>query len=168
MVVRFAPTVHGASGAQRFVAVLARIAREKDISGYIREGQNRWSAVNRLDAGKLAQLAIDKAAPGSVLHAVADGGVGTRDIAAALGQFLAMPVQSISADRAQAHFDWLGMFFGAGGQRTHACAAGLGVDARDAVGRHRSRALPWKLNAGWPATRGATIASAMHCARRYS
>jgi nucleoside-diphosphate-sugar epimerase len=113
MVVRFAPTVHGAGGDHGFVAVLARTAREKGISGYIGEGQNRWPAVNRLDAGKLVQLAIDKATPGSVLHAVAEEGVTTRDIATALGQFLDVPVESIPDDRAQAHFDWLGMFFGA-------------------------------------------------------
>ena len=69
--------------------------------------------MNRLDAGKLVQLALDKATPGSVLHAVAEEGIATRDIAAALGQFLGVPVESIPADRAQAHFDWLGMFFGA-------------------------------------------------------
>ncbi|MGI4814517.1 MAG: SDR family oxidoreductase [Janthinobacterium lividum] len=113
MVVRFAPTVHGAGGDHGFVAVLARIAREKRISGYIGEGQNRWPAVHRLDAGKLVQLAIDKATPGSVLHAVAEEGVATRDIATALGQFLDVPVESIPVEQAQAHFDWLGMFFGA-------------------------------------------------------
>jgi len=113
MVVRFAPTVHGAGGDHGFVAVLARIAREKRISGYIGEGRNRWPAVNRIDAGKLVQLAIEKATPGSVLHAVAEEGVTTRDIATALGQFLGVPVESIPAERAQAHFDWLGMFFGA-------------------------------------------------------
>jgi nucleoside-diphosphate-sugar epimerase len=113
MVVRFAPTVHGAGGDHGFVAVLARFAREKRVSGYIGEGLNRWPAVNRLDAGKLVQLAIDKAPPGSVLHAVAEDGVVTRDIATALGQFLDVPVESVPADQAQAHFDWLGMFFGA-------------------------------------------------------
>ena len=113
VVVRFAPTVHGAGGDHGFVAVLARIAREKRVSGYVGEGQNRWPAVNRLDAGKLVQLAIEKATPGSVLHAVAEEGIATRDIAAALGQFLDEPVESIAADRAQAHFGWLGMFFGA-------------------------------------------------------
>ena len=113
IVVRFAPTVHGAGGDHGFVAVLAKTAREKGVSAYIGEGANRWPAVNRVDAGKLVQLAIEKATPGTVLHAVAEEGVATRDIAAALGQFLHVPVESIPADRAQAHFDWLGMFFGA-------------------------------------------------------
>jgi len=113
IVVRFAPTVHGAGGDHGFMAVLARTAREKGVSAYIGEGQNRWSAVNRLDAGKLVQLAIDKAAPGSVLHAVAEEGVTTRDIAAALGQYFGVPVESLPAELARAHFDWLGGFFSA-------------------------------------------------------
>lgn len=113
MVVRFAPTVHGAGGDHGFVAVLARIAREKGVSAFIGDGQNRWPAVNRLDAGKLVRLAIDKATPGTVLHAVAEEGVATRDIATALGRFLGVPVESLSADLAQARFDWLSMIFGA-------------------------------------------------------
>jgi nucleoside-diphosphate-sugar epimerase len=103
----------GRLGDHGFVAVLARIARERGTSCYINEGQNRWPAVNRLDAGKLVQLAVDKGAPGSVLHAVAEEGISTRDIAAALGGVLGVPVESIPAERAQAHFDWLSMFFGA-------------------------------------------------------
>lgn len=113
MVVRFAPTVHGAGGDHGFVAVLARIAREKGVSCFIDDGRNRWPAVHRLDAGKLVQLAIDHARPGSVLHAVAEEGVATYEIASALGRFLGVPVESIPADRAQAHFDWLSGFFGA-------------------------------------------------------
>ena len=113
IVVRFAPTVHGAGGDHGFVTVLAGIARAKGVSAFIGEGLNRWPAVNRLDAGRLVQLAVDKATPGTVLHAVAEEGIATSDIAAAIGRFLHVPVESIPADRAKAHFDWLGMFFGA-------------------------------------------------------
>ena len=113
LVVRFAPTVHGAGGDHGFVAVLARIAREKGVSAFIGEGANRWPAVNRLDAAQLVQLAVDKATPGTVLHAVAEEGIATRDIAAALGKFLGVPTESIPADHAREHFDWLGMFFAA-------------------------------------------------------
>lgn len=74
MVVRFAPTVHGAIG----------------------DGLNRWPPVNRLDAAKLVQLAVDKAPPGSVLHAVTEQGVATRDIATALGGFAAFKLRSWS------------------------------------------------------------------------
>ena len=113
MVMRFAMTVYGADGDRAFVAMLARIARAKGVSAYIGDGRNRWPAVNRLDAGKLVQLAVDNAPAGSVLHAVAEEGIATRDIAGALGQILDLPVKTIRADQASEHFDWLGMFFGA-------------------------------------------------------
>ena len=113
LVVRFAPTVHGAGGDHGFVARLAAIAREEGVSAYIGDGANRWPAVHRLDAAWLVRLAIEKAPPASVLHAVAEEGLATRDIAIALGKFLDLPAQSIPAERARAHFDWLGMFFGA-------------------------------------------------------
>ncbi|HEY4067201.1 MAG TPA: SDR family oxidoreductase [Burkholderiaceae bacterium] len=113
IVVRFAPTVHGAGGDHGFVAVLAGIAREKGTSARIGAGLNRWPAVHRLDAAKLVQLAIDKATPGTVLHAVAEEGIATREIAAAIGQSLDLPVTSVPADRAAQHFGWIGMFFGA-------------------------------------------------------
>jgi nucleoside-diphosphate-sugar epimerase len=92
---------------------LAHIAREKGVSAYIGEGLNRWPAVHRLDAGKLVQLAIDRAPAGVVLHAVAEEGIATRDIAAAIGKYLKLPEATVPADRATEHFDWLGMFFGA-------------------------------------------------------
>jgi len=113
MVVRFAPTVHGSGGDHGFVAVLAGIAREKGVSAYIGEGLNQWPAVHRLDAAVLVQRAIDIATPGAVLHAVAEEGVQTRDIASAIGRHLALPVESIPAERATDHFGWLGKFFGA-------------------------------------------------------
>ena len=111
MVVRFAPTVHGSGGDHGFVAVLAKIAREKGLAGYIGEGLNCWPAVHRLDAGKLVQLAIERATPGTVLHAVDEEAVPTRDIAQAIGDYLQLPVASISVDLAAAHFGWLGGFF---------------------------------------------------------
>ena len=110
---RFAPTVHGSGGDHGFVARLARIAREKGASAYIGDGLNRWPAVHRHDAGKLVQLAIDRAPPGAVLHAVAEEGIATRDIAGAIGKCLNLPIATVPADRAAEHFDWLGMFFGA-------------------------------------------------------
>src|SRR6185436_4963641 len=79
MVVRFAPTVHGPGGDHGFVATLARIARDKGVAAFIAEGQNRWSAVHRADAARLVQLAVDKAPAGTVLHAVAEEAVATKD-----------------------------------------------------------------------------------------
>jgi nucleoside-diphosphate-sugar epimerase len=123
-VVRLPPSVHGA-GDYGFVPMLMRIARSKGVSAYIGEGRNRWPAVNRLDAARLVQRAVDKAPPGSVLHAVAEDGIATRDIAAALGSYLGVPVESVPAERAQSHFGWLGAFFGADAPASSARTRGL-------------------------------------------
>ena len=111
IVARFAPTVHG-EGDYGFTAVLAQIARRKGVSAYVDDGANVWPAVNRADAATLVALAVDGAPAGSVVHAVAEEGVPTREIAEALGRFLGVPVESIPADRAAEHFGWIGMFFG--------------------------------------------------------
>jgi nucleoside-diphosphate-sugar epimerase len=112
MVVRFAPTVHGA-GDHGFVATLVGIARERGVSGYIDDGANRWPAVHRLDAARLVRLAVGDAPTGSALHATAEDGVPTKAIAEAIGRGLGVPVVSIPADRAAEHFGWIGRFFGA-------------------------------------------------------
>ena len=70
---RFAPTVHGAAD-HGFIAVIAALAREKGISGYPGDGTNRWAAVHRSDAARLAALALEKAPAGARLHAVAEQG----------------------------------------------------------------------------------------------
>ena len=112
IVVRFAPTVHGA-GDHGFVAMLARIARERGVSAYLGDGANRWPAVHRLDAAALVRRAIDRAEPGTVLHAVAEEGIATSDIATALGTALGLPTAAVAPERAAEHFGWLGAFFGA-------------------------------------------------------
>jgi nucleoside-diphosphate-sugar epimerase len=107
---RFAPTVHG-TGDHGFIAVLAEIARQKGVSGYPGEGANRWAAVHRLDAAHLATLALAKAGAGTRLHAVAEEGIPTRDIAEAIGRAFDLPVASIAPEDVQQHFGWIGGFF---------------------------------------------------------
>jgi nucleoside-diphosphate-sugar epimerase len=110
IVARFAPTVHGA-GDHGFVAELVRVARAQGVAGYVGDGANRWPAVHVRDAGKLIALAVDDAPAGTVLHATAEDGVPAREIAAAIGRGLDLPVRSVPADRATEHFGWIGMFF---------------------------------------------------------
>lgn len=109
--VRLSPSVHGA-GDHGFVPRLVAIAKEKGFSAYIGQGDNRWPAVHRSDAARLFRLALEHAEPGTAVHAVAEEGVPMRDIATTIGKGLGLPVQSISADEAQAHFDWLAPFVG--------------------------------------------------------
>jgi nucleoside-diphosphate-sugar epimerase len=102
--------VHG-DGDHGFVAALIRIAREKGVSGYIGEGANRWNAVHRLDAAPLFRLALEKAPAGSILHAVGEEAVSTRQIAETIGRKLALRVSSFAPEAAGAHFGWMGRFF---------------------------------------------------------
>ena len=89
-VLRFPPTVHG-DGDHGFVATLVGIARQRGVAGYVGDGTNRWPAVHRSDAARLARLAVEAAPAGSVLHAVGDEGVPFREIAEAMGRHLGIP-----------------------------------------------------------------------------
>lgn len=108
---RFAPTVHG-SGDHGFIAAIAAVAREKGVSGYPEDGTNQWAAVHRSDAARLVGLGLAKAPAGARLHAVAEDGIPTRDIAEAIGRAFGLPVTSIAPGDVQGHFGWIGTFFG--------------------------------------------------------
>jgi nucleoside-diphosphate-sugar epimerase len=108
---RFAPTVHGARD-HGFIAVIAAVARDKGVSGYPGDGANRWAAVHRSDAARLVTAGLVKAPAGVRLHAVAEEGVPTRDIAEAIGRAFDLPVTSIDPDDVMGHFGWIGTFFG--------------------------------------------------------
>ncbi|MFI6402944.1 SDR family oxidoreductase [Streptomyces sp. NPDC050548] len=103
------PQVHG-EGDHAFVPGLIDIARAKGVSAYVGAGTNRWAAVHREDAALLYRLALENAPAGSVLHAVADEGVPVREIAEVIGKRLDLPVTSVPAEEAGAHFGWLGHF----------------------------------------------------------
>lgn len=108
-IVRLSPTVHG-EGDHGFIPLLINIAREKGVSAYIGEGENRWSAVHRLDAAHLYRLALTSKVPGARFHAASESSIPFREIAAAIGHGLGVPTVSISADEASAHFGWFKHF----------------------------------------------------------
>jgi nucleoside-diphosphate-sugar epimerase len=108
-VLRFPPTVHG-DGDHGFVATLVDVARHQGVAGYVGDGTNRWPAVHRSDAARLARLAVEAAPAGSVLHAVGDEGVAFRDIAEVMGRHLGIPTASITPAEAAGHFRHLGHF----------------------------------------------------------
>ena len=108
-VLRFPPTVHG-DGDNGFVATLVGVARQRGVAGYVGDGRNRWPAVHRSDAARLARLAVEAAPGGSVLHAVGDEGVAFSEIAQAIGHHLGIPTASVAPDDAGGHFGHLAHF----------------------------------------------------------
>jgi nucleoside-diphosphate-sugar epimerase len=110
-VVRLTPPVHDQTRAG-LITYLIAAAREKGVSAYVGDGQNRWPAVHRLDAARLFWLALEKAPPGSRLHAVAEEGIPMRTIAEAIGEGLGLPVRSLTLEESTAHFGWMSGFVG--------------------------------------------------------
>jgi nucleoside-diphosphate-sugar epimerase len=111
--VRLPPIVHSRlDGSGGFAPVLIAIARASGVSAYVGDGANRWPAVHTLDAARLYRLALESAPAGSRLHAVGEQGVPVRDIAEVIGRHLDLPVKSIDAQDAAAHFGPLGGFAG--------------------------------------------------------
>jgi nucleoside-diphosphate-sugar epimerase len=105
------PQVHD-TVRQGLVTYAIAIAREKGVCAYVGDGHNRWPAAHVLDTARLYRLALEKAEPGAIYHAVAEEGVRLRDIVEALGRRLQIPVKSIRLEEAQAYFGWLAFFAG--------------------------------------------------------
>jgi nucleoside-diphosphate-sugar epimerase len=92
------------------VTLAIEAAREKGVSAYIGDGQNRWPAAHVLDVARLYRLALERAERGARWHAVAEEGVAMRDIAEAIGRRLGVRTASIAPEAASDHFGWLAAF----------------------------------------------------------
>ncbi len=107
--VRLPPSTHGA-GDHGFVPTLINIAREKGVSAYSGDGQNRWAATHRSDAARVYRLAIERGAIDGPYHAIAEEVVPFKVIAEAIARHLNLPLVSRSYEEAEAHFGWFAMF----------------------------------------------------------
>src|SRR6202020_2000377 len=105
------PQVHN-TVKQGLITYAVQVAREKGVSAYLGEGRNRWPAANVQDVAHLYRLALEKREAGSRYNAVAEEGIPMREIAAAIGKGLKVPVVSFPPEKAEAHFGWLRMFAG--------------------------------------------------------
>jgi nucleoside-diphosphate-sugar epimerase len=106
-VVRLSPFVHSDIDKHGFGPILTGIAREEGFAAYPGEGANRLPGVHTLDAARLYRLAVESAPAGSVLHGVADEGVPTKEIAAAIGRGTGLEVRSVPTEEAEGYFRFL-------------------------------------------------------------
>ena len=95
---------------QGLVSPLIELAREKGVSAYVGDGDNRWCAAAVEDAARLYVLALEGHEPGARWHAVAEEAIPMRLIAEAIGEGLGVPVSSLSASEAGEHFGWMSGF----------------------------------------------------------
>lgn len=129
--VRLPRSVHGAGETHGFVPRLMALARQKGVSAYIGDGENRWPSVHRLDAARVYRLALERGGDGP-FHAVAEEGIPFRRIAEAIGLRLDLPTRSLAPDEAVGHFGALAIPVGGHGpassERTRAV---LGWEPRE-------------------------------------
>ncbi|MBO1199897.1 SDR family oxidoreductase [Staphylococcus simiae] len=101
-IVRLPPAVYG-NGTSAFVDMLSNIALQTNVSGYLNNGQNKWSAVHYEDAAQLFRLVVEQQQPG-IYHAVKDEGIALKEIAQIIGDKLNLPVSQIADNEAVEHF----------------------------------------------------------------
>ena len=110
-VVRLPPIVHEDTLHHPFISLLASTAKKSGFSGYL-DADNVWPSAHYDDVADLCVLAIDKAPGGKALHAVAENGISTKDLAGWIGDELGMPTTKVPKEEAMGHFGFIGMLLG--------------------------------------------------------
>jgi nucleoside-diphosphate-sugar epimerase len=114
-IIRLPPVVHDRT-KQGLATRMIALARQTGVSAYVHGGLNRWPVVHRRDAAQLFRLALEKGAPGSRYHAIAEDGIALRAIAEAIGRLVNVPAVSKTPEEAASHFGFLAYFVSAGFQ----------------------------------------------------
>jgi nucleoside-diphosphate-sugar epimerase len=95
---------------QGLVSDVIALAQAKGVSAYVGGGTNNWSAAHVSDTARLYRLALERNEAGARYHGTAEGAIRFREIAETIGETFGLPVKSVSADDAGAHFGWLAAF----------------------------------------------------------
>lgn len=95
---------------QGLVTLAIELALARGVCAYVGDGLNAWSAAHVLDTAVLYRLALEANVAGARYHATAEEAIPFKAIAQALGARLDLPVLSLPAAEAAAHFGWLAPF----------------------------------------------------------
>ena len=108
-VIRLAPSVHDV-GDYGFIPFIISKARENGVSAYPGDGNNRWTGIHRLDAARLFRLALEKGVRGALYNGVEDESVALKELAGIIGEKLHVPMEAVSGEDLNKHFEWLAYF----------------------------------------------------------
>lgn len=105
------PQVHDTTRQGLLTYYIAHAA-EKGVVAVVGDGNNCWSAAHISDVTALYLRVLEQGLAGRRYHAVAEEAIPSLRIAEVVAEKLHLPLQSLSADRAAAHFGWFAAFAG--------------------------------------------------------
>lgn len=105
------PQVHDTTRQGLLTYYIAHAA-EKGVVAVVGDGNNCWSAAHISDVTALYLRVLEQGLAGRRYHAVAEEAIPSLRIAEVVAEKMHLPLQSLSADRAAAHFGWFAAFAG--------------------------------------------------------